>query len=146
MRIDILAIEFYLKARSATPDDARPHSCLSAAWFEVGRYHLCVEATYKAIALSKDDESRKQRLFLRLAKAHLILRQWSAARSALKKLPSCEETRAIAQAVDDLDGFLDVNQNEFEYRRTLLLCLPRTMPIMLAHSPYGGLPCHPDNS
>ncbi|KAI1480574.1 hypothetical protein F4774DRAFT_424825 [Daldinia eschscholtzii] len=101
----------YLKAAAMAPSDPSPLSNLSAVSFETGKYTECIEFATKALSLLKAgpaNDTLKQKLLMRQAKAYLHLSSFNDAEDALDQLVPGKEVNDLRDSVKELreiDGF-----------------------------------------
>ncbi|CZT15456.1 uncharacterized protein RCC_12327 [Ramularia collo-cygni] len=120
------AISLYEKAAEAAPDDPAPLSNLSAAFFELGDYNASVKASDHAMAFS-EDESKRQKLYLRKAKSLLYLLDYDAAAVTVENLEEgVEKTKLNAVILNTLQSRSKAEAEEsLTIPRRLITDLPR---------------------
>lgn len=126
-------------ASALAPSDPAPLSNLSAATFETGDYENCVHFGTEALTLLEaeaEDDSRKQKLFTRLAKAKLHQCMPDDAKSLLGRLAPGQETEALRDAVERMATGLAGSPSNREALRETLLQLPRYKPHLTGEADY----------
>lgn len=136
---EVIAIKAYNTAVALAPSDPTPLSNLSAASFEAGDYAKCIEFGTKALDILEgeaDDDTRKQKLFVRLAKAHLHLFQSDKAEPLLAKLTAAGPE---PEALRDASKRMTLVRSEVTSKKVLqetLFQLPRYKPHLTAEADY----------
>lgn len=116
-----------------------PLSNLSAATFEAGDYENCVLFGTRALTLLEaeaENDSRKQKLLTRLAKAELHRCMPNEAKSLLGRLASGQETEALQDAAERMATFRAGSTSSKESLRETLLQLPRYRPHLTGEADY----------
>lgn len=128
------ATKAYFQALKLTPYDPAPLANIAAVRFELGDYTGSTLYTQKALILSKDepdDSPKKQKLFLRLAKSHLLMLQPEEASDAAKQMVPGQERELVEAAAAAHDTDVDVRS----LRKKLLDEIPRFKPYLCVYHP-----------
>jgi tetratricopeptide (TPR) repeat protein len=101
------AIASYQRAAELDPDNAAPHSNLSAAYFELREYSLAVsacDAAAERLIDGEDNAQLKQRLASRKMKACIHALQFSKAVEAISRLSKTRELQQLDQCISDISA------------------------------------------
>ncbi|KAF2804583.1 uncharacterized protein BDZ99DRAFT_467274 [Mytilinidion resinicola] len=131
----IQAIDAYKKACTASPEDARRLSNLSATYFEIGEYDNSIKPAEAAIKLLKSpDDPLRVRLQTRISKAHMHCCRWKEAEEASRKLGATDDDEfnsALKHAIRlERDIETKAPQGMFTYVSNVTQLVPRYMPSM----------------
>ncbi|KAF2494790.1 hypothetical protein BU16DRAFT_540038 [Lophium mytilinum] len=137
----IQAIDAYKRACSASPEDARPLSNLSASYFETGEYDNSIKSAEAALQLLKSpDDPLRARLWTRISKAHMHADRWKEAEKASRELAVTDDDglkSALEHAIRvEKDIETRAPQGMFTYASNVTQILPRYMPSMLSRPEY----------
>lgn len=127
------AIEHYRKAAQLGPSEYAPLANLAAASFEIGDYKTSVLNATSALDLLRgkgSNEASKQRLALRLAKAHMLLRDLDGAKQALALASASDELTRIQDSLAATTNALLDAKRARRHRRRVILDEPRYKPML----------------
>ena len=130
---DIQQLLHYQIAAELDPDNAAPHSNLSAAYFELGEYSLAAsacDAAAKRLIDEEDNAQLKQRLASRKMKACIHALHFSGAIEAVSSLPKTRELQQLEQCMKRYQRNIEsVGDSEVAHKK-LISELPRYKPSM----------------
>ncbi|KAI1656519.1 hypothetical protein F4813DRAFT_381390 [Daldinia decipiens] len=127
----------YQKAATLAPSDPSPLSNLSAVSFETGKYAECVDFAEKALSLlmtNPGDDTLKQKLLARQAKAYLQLSSPNKAEEVSNQLKPGEEVNDIRDSIGKLRTFEKFSPQQGLLRERSVQ-LPRLKPN-IQHEPH----------
>ncbi|KAK5692669.1 hypothetical protein LTR97_010982 [Elasticomyces elasticus] len=123
------ALTKYKHAAELAPSEAAPLSNLSAVYFELGRYDESYAAGTSALRLLADDnESARQKLYLRRAKSSIHVLKFRQAKEDVTRLASSNDKTALEACIRVSESSRARVPDAKAAHKKIILELPRYKP------------------
>ncbi|KAK5129040.1 hypothetical protein LTR85_000373 [Meristemomyces frigidus] len=133
------AISYYQRAAGLAPSQAAPWSNLSAAYLELGDYTACDAACRSGLGLLVDvpeDDSVRQKVYIRQAKARIYGRRLGDARSAVDLLTQSQEKSDLERCLETYNANQAHVDNIKAAHTRIIVELPRYKPMIRSVPEY----------
>ncbi|KAK3080588.1 hypothetical protein LTS18_015033 [Coniosporium uncinatum] len=127
------AFSRYIKACDLTPTDPILLSNVSAAVFELGEYELAEKTGLRALILlqgNEEDDIRKRRLLVRVAKCQLHLRKLNGSIKTIERLDPSHEKTMLQTSLSRLKTAKEKFASKHVAMSEIVLRLPRYKPTL----------------